>query len=968
MFPFLRDLIETSKVLPDRPAVVDMDGRRSTAYRELLVYAGKVNAWLRDHGIGREDVCAVYLPRGVEYIAVRIGIMMAGACCVSLEDLMGRERIDYVIKDCGCKVVFDREKWEEAMEISCCEAVADHDEHDLAFITYTSGSTGTPKGAAQEYGIYEYIRKGTYAFFGDYKEPGPLKFAEVAPQSFVSGVYTTVGIFNVCGTIYEVSEKMTRDVEALSGYFIENGIQHTFMTPTFIKLLFSNPSISLRAAGTGGEIVSGIYTDRFDVYNIYGSSEFGYPVCVFRLDKAYDNTPVGFPTGDLDIVLLDEEASLGDEGVLCIRLPFFRGYIGEVRGSFITINGREYYRTSDYVRYEDGRYIMQSRLDDMVKINGNRIDTKEVEAAVIKALDLNFCCVKLYVNNGIKALCAYHTGDKEIDSVEAAGILRGHIPEYMIPSSYIRLDKIPLSANGKIDKKMLPDPKGILRINPYAAPENELQKKLCDSLKKTLDLREDVGIDDDFFTLGGDSIKAMETLADCDISGLSVQMVYEGRCVRRIISLLQDIEKKARDTGDEINDVALNAAQLKLISIDKKYPGTGMMNLSYRFSIVKGADMQRLADAVNVSVKAHPAMTSTIIQRDGKYYQHFDTDTGRDYEVENMSDEELEKAVTSFVQPFSLNGEPLFRCRIISAGTKGVILFDVYHVICDGHSLAKFVDDVAWAYDGTRPPYDAIRRLVQEETDIRNSAQFQKDMEYFKKTYDHPGYDTYPQTDFETDENIDGNLYFDFDFESRAALSIGKKHGIGKGGLYQAACALAVAAYNNSEKIMFVWTWHGRSDARRMSSVGFYLRDIPIRFELKRGLVLSKLYEDMAEQIREGFSHGMISYWDEAGAYEGRDQICFLYQGDIREFHDEEGIVAGLDEIRMPVSACMNTLDVEVNDGADSFGVLLDYNAGKYKKSSMERFGRIFCDICSMLISSNPNTTTVGDIMAGISL
>ncbi len=144
MITFLSELIKTTGEVPDRPAVVDLDGNRTTTYRELLTFAYKVNAWLRERGIGREDVCAIYFPRGVEYIAVRIGIMMAGACCVNLEDLMGRERIDFVIKDCACKAVFTKDKWEEAMSLPCCEDIADPDDKDLAFIIYTSGSTGTP--------------------------------------------------------------------------------------------------------------------------------------------------------------------------------------------------------------------------------------------------------------------------------------------------------------------------------------------------------------------------------------------------------------------------------------------------------------------------------------------------------------------------------------------------------------------------------------------------------------------------------------------------------------------------------------------------------------------------------------------------------------------------------------------------------------------------------------------------------
>ncbi|MBQ7544246.1 MAG: AMP-binding protein [Synergistaceae bacterium] len=115
MIEFLEIFIAAVKEHPDRPAVVDRDGTRTTTYAELYSCAFKVNNWLRTHGIGREDVAAIYFPKGLEYIAARIGIMMSGAAWLGLEDIMGRDRIDFAVHDSGCKVVFDMEKWNEAM-------------------------------------------------------------------------------------------------------------------------------------------------------------------------------------------------------------------------------------------------------------------------------------------------------------------------------------------------------------------------------------------------------------------------------------------------------------------------------------------------------------------------------------------------------------------------------------------------------------------------------------------------------------------------------------------------------------------------------------------------------------------------------------------------------------------------------------------------------------------------------------
>ena len=420
MTEFIRNLKYTAERVPDRIAVFDHDGARTTSYRELFAHACRVNAWLRAHGLGREDVVGIRFPKGMEIIASRIGVMMAGAAWVILEDLMGEERIRYVIGDCGCKAVFDMEKWQEAAALEPCADFADPDDHDLAFFIYTSGSTGNPKGAAQEYGVYPNIAEGVFDFFGDYlshdtprAERRVFRVAHPFPESFVGGVYMTVGILNTESTIHVISQELTRDLKALTGYFSRFQIECVFMTPTFLLTAQKIPGFSPLLGWTGGEIVSGLYSDRFRIVNIYGPSEFGYPTFLFTLDKAYDLTPVGYPTCGSDVILLDEDGRESDEGELCIRLPYFRGYRNLPlldRQTRVVFNGKTYFRSSDHAKRDpDGRVTILGRIDSMIKLNGNRIEPAEVEAAVRKTFRLDFCAVKTAVINGTEVLCAYYT-------------------------------------------------------------------------------------------------------------------------------------------------------------------------------------------------------------------------------------------------------------------------------------------------------------------------------------------------------------------------------------------------------------------------------------------------------------------------------------------------------------------------------------------------------------------------------
>ena len=959
MIPFLQNFLKTVKAEPDRTAVVDRDGKRTTTYRELCSCALRVNAWIRAHGLGRESVSAIYFPKCMEYVATRIGIIMAGSAWVGLEDLMGRERMRFVIRDSGCKVVFDREKWAEAMQYDECHEIADSDPHDLAFIIYTSGSTGTPKGIMQEYGLYDRIMDTANELFIPY---GKLIFAEVAPQTFLSGVFSTVSMLNCGGTLHEISYEMARDIKALIQYFVEKQITVSFLPPLLLRLFLDVPELRLRVVCTGGDNVSEIYTPRFHIANVYSASEFGYPVSRLIIDKPHANTPIGYPTDGTELVLLDGKGLASDEGECCIHLPYFRGYIGDNSRCFVSWNGERYFRSSDYVRRDEkGRYTVLSRMDDMVKINGNRVDTREVEAAVKNTLHVDFCCVRPVLRNGIKFLTAYYTADREIDSVRAAGALRECISEYMIPSVYIRLDTVPVNANGKVDKRALPEPDQVLREKPYSAPEDPVQAQLCKSYQRVLELNEDVGIDDDFFSLGGDSLRAMELLSTCDMPGFSVQMIYEGRTVRQIAELLNEAGKKEKPEEEALTLAPLSIGQLYLLRSDLMYPETCMLNLAVRLNILPTVDMKRLAEAIRRTIKAHPALLSTIVEKNGSYFLAYRPEFDREIPVEKMTDDALEREAERFVHPFRLDGTPLVRCRIIQAEKKRAVFLDVYHVICDGISLNKLISDFGTSYAGGEIAPDRCYSLLREEASCRTSEQFQKDMEYFAALYDRPGWDTLPRPDHDTDKNTDDTVFKTFPFSAQEADRLVKKYGFGKNGLYVAATALSIAAYNESENIMFTWTWHDRSNRKRAESVVPFTKDIPVALCLKPGLLLSELFENISVQIREGISHGRASYWIEKNSYYGKDLVCLLYQGDTYEYHEDHGVIHSAEELTSGPKACNNTLDIEILDGREDFGVLLDYNAKKYDRSSMERFADLFCEICERLVRCDSADLTVGD-------
>ena len=946
----------------NRIAVVDHEGGRNTTYLQFYENCKKVNAYLRKKGIGTEDTVAIHVPRGMEYMAVRVGVIMAGAAWVSLEDMMGLERIAFVMKDCGCKLEFTMQCWDEAMKEAPCAEIHKASPHDLAFFIYTSGSTGNPKGIAQEYGVYKNLIEGTCDFVEPYSNP-PSQFAHVIPESYAGGAYITLGELISGNTVHVLSFGFLRDIKGLAQYFATHCIDTTFMTPEFLKAMQKIPGITLRACFTGGEIVADVYSSEFDIINVYGSSEFGYPMSLFTLDKSYSNTPIGYATCNSDIILIDENGNEADEGVFCIALPFFRGYnkVSD-ENRFVEHNGKKYFKASDYAKRDpDGKYTILGRVDSMVKINGNRIDPAEIESAAKSALSLEFCVVKAFEKNGSVRLGLYYKDEKVIDSAEAAKKLGSYLPIFMIPSIFAKLDDIPFNANGKVDKFALKEPE-YLENKHYIAPENEIQEKVCSLFESVLDIDWKIGIDEDFFALGGDSICAMELVSESRgvLGSLSFKLIYDGRTPRKIAELIQKCEsenssqKVASHLIEDLekNGVPVNEMQLCFLDLDLEFPGTTMMNLAYKFELLSDIDLERFSVALSREIAARSIFSSIIEKRENEFFIRKSEEISYKISVEELSAEELKDVEEDIFRPFKFDGSPLFRCRVVRSNNKKYLLFCAHHAVCDGYSLQLFLKDIARVYHGAEPSKDYFYPLLQKDYELRCSKTFEDDREYFISRYKKDIFDAIPRVDSDLKENVDDQIVKPFPFTKNDVKEFCEKVKIGMNAFYCVAFALSVCEYNHSQFVRFGWIWNGRSDIESMDSVGVFIREIPIAFSMVEGKCLREYLVDAQMQIEEGINHASLSYCLEEWFMQKNGAATVIFHNDIYDYSALDGIVSGMEKIfsdKYP-TACENPLDLEIVASPEEFVALFDYNGALYKRESMEKFAEIFIQNCEKLM------------------
>lgn len=388
---------------PNNAILFDEAHNKGITYAQLDDLSGRIYAYLKKNNIGKEDFVLINLPRGVMPIITMIGVWKSGAAWALVEDTYAPERINYIREDCGCKIEISSKNWDEIMHIEPLQGYEQVDMHDAAYAIYTSGTTGNPKGVLHEYGNLERaidsIRiKGQTPF------DGKDRLALLAPLNFVASVIVILKALSVHnGKTFVVSYATIKNPMALKMFFFEKRISITFLTPSYVRMLGNTTGPFLRMLFVGSEPANNVYNKNLELINIYACSESGFAVGVFLIDKSYEVCPIGKPEVETKIVLLDEdgkEVPEGEIGELCFENPYVRGYINlpeESKKAFTD----GFYHSGDLARRdENGNYVLLGRSGDMIKINGNRIEPAEIEAAVKAALKVSWAAARGFEEGG----------------------------------------------------------------------------------------------------------------------------------------------------------------------------------------------------------------------------------------------------------------------------------------------------------------------------------------------------------------------------------------------------------------------------------------------------------------------------------------------------------------------------------------------------------------------------------------
>ena len=972
---YVEKVINNAKANPSLLILADDNIPKGMTFQTFLDYTGKLYAYLQDKGIGKEDFVLICLPRGVQPIIAEFGVLRNGSAFVIVEDNYAPERIEFIKNDCSCKLTIDTEVMRELQEYEPKEGFERADPHDAAFAIYTSGTTGSPKGVLHEYGNLERMLDSItmrscppLAVTGD-------RFALVAPLNFIAS--QLIIMFGLGFSVYNyvVSYAVIKNPLKIGMFLIMNRINGTFLTPSHIrKMDVKLPG--LKFCIVGSEPANDIFLEGLDIHNCYLMSESGFLVNHFLLDKKYEKTPVGKPEFDLEVLLIGEDGKPvadGEEGEICFDNSFVRGYINlPDKTAEAFVDG--IYHTGDLgYRDEQGRMIISGRLNDMVKINGNRVEPGEIEGVAKKVLGVDWAACRIFDDGRSTFICVYYT-DKhvKIDEEEIRNRMSTYLPYYMIPSYYIYVDKPPLKATGKLDRAALPKPDRNDYLSDYEPPHDDTEKALCEAFQTILGI-EKIGIKDDFYQLGGDSLSAMDVISKCGINGLNASDIFAGRTPEKIASIWKDTHPDGDTRSDEeLDDEARKTPHLiapfqtYMMDYQMYTPMSTMFNLYTMLKVDRNEyDENKMIESVKKAIANHPALlTRFSFNEDGLIQQQIDQSYVPELEIEKISKEEFEKIKEELVRPYRIINSRMYRCRAFDVDGELFLFFDVHHTVFDGTSFQVLLGDIMKAYYDMPLNRDYYYLMLRQNELLTETHRYAEAGEYFNRVYGGDDFVTLPYTDYETRENKLDSIRFEMNSDDAKLTELEKKYDIGRNAFFNLVTLLSVAIYDKKPNIKITWTYNGRDDLKKGDMVGLLLRDLPIMQRFRKKKQLRDVYADIKEQVNNAIAYSFYPYTMLNANVVTGDLVCFLYQKNIRDAGGSE--IESVD-ILQNSAASENALDIQVLDDTNGLNLAIDYAASRYNRESIERFGKIFIAVFETLLElQDDDSSAVKDVIRGV--
>jgi iturin family lipopeptide synthetase C len=1024
-------LEEQVEKTPEARAVIQ--GDQSLSYRELNTRANGLARRLKELGVTTNILVGLMVETSIDTIVGILGILKAGGAYLPIEPDYPPDRKKFMIQDSNLKQLvtteFPKDKHQDILRLFPPENTFFLDKEEtygegagnplilnnpgsLVYVIYTSGTTGKPKGVmVEQQGLVNYIYWADKSYVKDQKLDFPL-YTSISFDLTVTSIFTPL----VGGNAIVIYESEDKEI-SIKRVIEEDVVGVVKLTPSHLKLIRDTHIIkgnfsNIKCFIVGGEKldtglamdIHKLTADKVEIYNEYGPTETVVGCMIYRFNprqSQWDSVPIGKPTDNTQVYLLDEnsvpvpygvggEIHISGDGVA-------RGYMNRVtltNQKFIPnpfIKGQVSYKTGDLARWlPDGNIEYTGRIDHQVKLRSFRIELGEIESQLQKKEEIRNAVVLMRENSeNEKYLCAYIVTDDDINPVELRMYLLEYLPDYMIPNYFIGVENIPLTANGKVDRNALPEPRLMARAE-YIPPKNKVEAHLVEIWKDVLG-RENIGTNESFFMVGGDSIRAIQISARMNSAGYKIRLrdIFQNPSIAE----LAPIVKKASRPGIQSavsGAVLLTPRQhwfFKEKCIDNHHFNQAIMLYSR-----EGFDENGIKAAFEKIQAHHDVLRIVFNEENGTFRQEI---KGLGFPIslsvhdlrncENAV-EIMENKANNIQESINLQKGPLMKLGLFYLDDGDRLLIVIHHLVIDGVSWRLLFEDMETLYHQYRTgeefelplKTDSFKLWSEKLSVYANSEEFLKEKIYWQKLELMEATVPPIEKDFDEDCNYEKDsetLSFNIN-EEQTNLLLTKVHeafGTEINDILLISLGLGIKRTWGHTRLLVALEGHGREDIADLDisrTIGWFTSVYPVILDFSYENDLSLLVKKVKEMLRQipnrGIGYEILKYLTsvehKAGlTFKLEPQVSFNYLGQFdRDVEGKTFTIARESAGNSTSLKGKRNFEIEINGITANKQLIMTitYNKNHFRKKSIQALANHFKDELIRVISYCSNRET----------
>ncbi|MCM2378269.1 non-ribosomal peptide synthetase [Pseudomonas marginalis] len=993
----------------------------SLTFAQLHTQANRLAHYLRDKGVGPDVCVAIAAERSPHLLIGLLAIIKAGGAYVPLDPDYPAERLAYMLEDSGVHLLLTQTALLDQVPSAdgVCVIAMDSLHLDswptqppglhlhgdnLAYVIYTSGSTGQPKGVGNTHAALAERLQWMQATY-------PLNDTDVllqkAPISFDVSVWECFWPLITGCRLVLAGPGEHRDPHRIAQLVQAHGVTTLHFVPPLLQLFIDEPRVaectSLRRLFSGGEALPAELRNRVlaqlpavQLHNRYGPTETAINVTHWHC-RAEDGerSPIGRPLGNVICRVLDEQLNpvpLGVPGELCIGgIGLARGYLGRAgltAERFVADpygeTGARLYRTGDRARFNaEGVIEYLGRLDQQVKLRGFRVEPEEIEARML-ALEGIAQAVVLVRD---AQLIGYYTGPAELDEHHVKSALAAELPEYMVPALLMRLDAMPLSPSGKLDRRALPEP--VWHVREHVEPETPLQQQIAAIWREVLGLPS-IGLRDDFFALGGHSLLATQIISRtrqaCDVE-LPLRTLFEASelgAFAEQVGLIQASGQRNQQTAiakvDRSQPVPLSYSQQRMWFLWQMEPDSPAYNVGGMARLRGVLDVGRFEAALQALIMRHETLRTTFPSVDGVACQKVSAQTGLRMDWQDFSaldEAERQSRLQQLADheahtPFNLETGPLLRaCLVKAAEREHYLVLTLHHIVTEGWAMDIFARELSALYEAfIDERLSPLAPLPVQYLDYSvwqrqwmEAGERQRQLDYWTQQLgtEHPLLELPGDRPRPPVQSHRGELYrFDLSDDLAARVrAFNAERGLTLFMTMTATLAVLLYRYSGQTDLRIGAPVANRIRPESEGLIGAFLNTQVLRCQLSGQMNVAELFEQVRHTVIEGQSHQDLPFDHlvealqppRSAAYNPLFQVmCNVQRWEFQQSRQLAGMT--VEYLANDARATKFDLNLEVTDLDHRLGCCLTYSTDLFDEPRIARMAEHWRNLLEALIGN----------------